>query len=308
MARKPRIEFSGAFYHVMCRGNRKEPIFSDSSDRERLMRKIGEYKRTYGFILYAFTLMRNHFHFLIETRAHPLSRIMQGLVQSYTQGFNRKYRTVGHVFQGRYKAIVCDRDAYLLNLVRYIHLNPVRAGIVQDPAEYRWSSHRIYLGLESSSLVDTSFVLSQFGTSVRKSVLAYKAFVAEWIDKESIDDFYSVTDQRFLGDEEFIEKAKHKTGEASAREDAVRKNRSLEEIASKVMDITGIPSDDLCGRSRNKDIVNARSLFVRLCLMHTEFKRKDIAKYLDRVPRIIPYFERRLNDDTFRALESTIKW
>ena len=142
MARKPRIEYSGAFYHVITRGNRKETIFFDAEDREKFLDKLLEYKKRYNFILYAYTLMNNHIHLLIETEETPLSKIMQGLLQSHAQWHNRKYKTVGHLFQGRYKAILCDRNEYLLVLVRYIHLNPVRAGIVKDPADYRWSSHR----------------------------------------------------------------------------------------------------------------------------------------------------------------------
>ena len=149
MARKPRVEYPGAFYHVMTRGNRKEAIFKDDKDRLRFLRKVLEYKERYGFILYAYILMKNHIHLLIETRDAALSKIMQGLLQSYTQWYNGKYRTVGHLFQGRYKSILCDKKVYLLNLIRYIHLNCVRAGLVRDPGEYKWSSHRIYLGRTS---------------------------------------------------------------------------------------------------------------------------------------------------------------
>ena len=109
MARKPRIEYPGAFYHVMTRGNRKEAIFKDDKDRLRFLQKLLEYKERYGFVLYGYTLLKNHIHLLIETRDAPLSRIMQGFLQSYTQWYNDKYRTVGHLFQGRYKAISCDK-------------------------------------------------------------------------------------------------------------------------------------------------------------------------------------------------------
>ena len=136
MTRKVRVEYPGAFYHVMTRGNRKEAIFKDDRDRLKFLQKLLEYKEKFGFVLYAYTLMKNHIHLLIETKDAPLSKIMQGLLQSYTQWYNGKYRTVGHLFQGRYKAILCDKKVYLLNLIRYIHLNCARAGIVKDPRDY----------------------------------------------------------------------------------------------------------------------------------------------------------------------------
>jgi len=136
MARKSRIEYPGAFYHVMTRGNRKQVVFKDDKDRLKFLRKLLEYKEKYGFALYAYILMKNHIHLLIETRDVPLSRIMQGLLQSYTQWYNGKYRTVGHLFQGRYKAILCDKKVYLLNLIRYIHLNCIRVGLVKEPSAY----------------------------------------------------------------------------------------------------------------------------------------------------------------------------
>ena len=109
MARKPRIEYPGAFYHVIARGNRKEPIFLNDEDRKNLLDRLKGYKNRYSFILYAYVLMDNHIHLLMETREIPLSKVMQGVLQSYTQWYNKKYQTVGHLFQGRYKAMLCDK-------------------------------------------------------------------------------------------------------------------------------------------------------------------------------------------------------
>ena len=136
MARKPGIEYPGAFYHVITQCNRNQVIFKDNEDRRVFLRKLLDYKEKYRFILYAYILTDNHIHLLIEVGKAPLSKIMQCLLQSYTQWYNSKYRTVVHLFQGRYKAIVCDKGRYLLNLIRYIHLNCVRAGTVSDPKDY----------------------------------------------------------------------------------------------------------------------------------------------------------------------------
>src|SRR5882724_3921209 len=119
MARKPRVEFDGALYHVIVRGNHRRDIFRDTTDRVTYLERIEHYRERYHCMVYAYVLMSNHVHLLIETGVVGLSKIMQGIQFSYTQKYNRRHRRVGHLFQGRYKAILCDRDAYLLELVRY---------------------------------------------------------------------------------------------------------------------------------------------------------------------------------------------
>jgi len=307
MARKPRIEYPGAFYHVMTRGNRRGAIFKDDKDRLRFLRKLLEYKKRYGFILYAYILMKNHIHLLIETRDAALSKIMQGLLQSYTQWYNGKYRTVGHLFQGRYKSILCDKKVYLLNLIRYIHLNCVRAGIVKDPGEYKWSSHRIYLGYEERKLIDTDFVLSQFSRNKREAVKMYKAFVLEWLGDSSRDEFYSVIDQRFLGEGDFVVEVKSRVGEELLVQDTI-KDKILDEIALGVEQVTGVGLDDLRGRSRGKEKVEARGLFVRLALLYSKSKRGEIASYLGRTSKMVCYLEKKIDDKKLRVMERILEW
>ena len=145
MARKPRIQYSGAFYHIIVRGNQRQNIFLEDADRLEYLERLKRYKKKCGFVLYAFVLMSNHVHLLLETPKDPIARIMQMLNFTYTQYFNKKYNKVGHLFQGRYKSYLCDKDNYLLGLVRYIHKNPVRAGLVENPDEYSWSSQGDYI-------------------------------------------------------------------------------------------------------------------------------------------------------------------
>jgi putative transposase len=159
MARKPRVEYAGAFYHVICRGNQRQVIFRGDADRKYYLELLEQYRERYRFKVYAYVLMSNHVHLLIETGRVALSKIMQGLQLKYTGYFNRKYKKVGHLFQGRYKAILCDRDAYLLELVRYLHLNPERMRATMDAGNYRWSSHRAYLGQDSLVKIETAAVL-----------------------------------------------------------------------------------------------------------------------------------------------------
>lgn len=136
MARKPRIEFPGGLYHIITRGNRRERVFLDDTDYKRYLDLLSRYHKRYNFLLYAYVLMLNHTHLLIEQNETPISKITQGINQSYTQYFSKRYQKVGHLFQGRYKALLCDKDGYLLAIIRYIHLNPVRARIVKMPGDY----------------------------------------------------------------------------------------------------------------------------------------------------------------------------
>jgi len=167
MARKPRIQFEGAFYHVITRGNQRQKIFKDEEDNRQYLETLAKYKDLYKYHLYAYVLMHNHVHLLIETGETPLSRILQGINQSYTAWFNKRYKTVGHLFQGRYKAILCDRDSYLLSLVKYIHLNPVRARLIKTPEEYPWSSHRVYIKPARKSIVDEEQEHRRIGAHLR---------------------------------------------------------------------------------------------------------------------------------------------
>jgi REP element-mobilizing transposase RayT len=175
MARKPRIEFEGALYHVITRGNQRQQIFKDTEDYNKYLKILGDYKARYDFLLYAYVLMGNHVHLLMETKVVSLSKILQGVNQSYTMYFNRRYATVGHLFQGRYKAMLCDKDSYLLSLIKYIHMNPVRAERAKSPEAYPWSSHGFYVGqARGRGIVDSELVLRIFSEDGRKARRAYR--------------------------------------------------------------------------------------------------------------------------------------
>lgn len=206
MARRPRVYYPGAFYHVIARGNRRQRIFEQEADFKIYLSYLSEYKNKYSFFLYAYALMRNHVHLLVEVQEVSLSKIMQVLQFRYTRYFNRRYGQVGHLFQGRYKAILCDRDAYLLELVRYIHLNPVRVGLVKLPEEYLWTSHLSYVGKRGDDIVDSKFVLSQFGKNRRDALRGYRKFILDGLDMGHQEKYYKVKDQRFLGEDKFVEK------------------------------------------------------------------------------------------------------
>jgi REP element-mobilizing transposase RayT len=194
MVRKPRIHFPGALYHVITRGNRRQGIFLDEKDLQRFLAYLSDCKKRFTFRLYAYALLKNHLHLLIEVEKTPLRRIMQTLLFAYASYFNKRHGEVGHLFQGRHKAILCDKDAYLLELVRYIHLNPVRAHMVKEPEGYEWTGHLGYLGRGTPALIDEGFVLDQFSRNRSLARRKYRQFVWEGISSGHDERYYRVKD------------------------------------------------------------------------------------------------------------------
>jgi putative transposase len=286
MARKPRVEFAGAFYHVICRGNQRQAIFRRDADRKYYLERLEQYRQRYGFKVYAYVLMSNHVHMLIETGRVPLSRIMQGLQLRYTGYFNKKYNKVGHLFQGRYKAILCDRDAYLLELVRYLHLNRQRMRSPIDAGNYRWSSHGAYLGRDSLVKVETATVLGEFARSLGKARLAYLKFIAEGKAAGHQPDYYDIRDQRFLGDERFVEAIEERV--EGDREIAIPTPRAkLPVLLSLVAKTYGATEKNLVQAGRQRKWVRARSMLVYLGREWGRVSVKELGKRLHRDPSII---------------------
>lgn len=206
MSRNPRIHAPGAIYHVIHRGNAGQDIFIDDKDRYRLYDIMQRSCERFQHRVLAFCLMTNHVHWAIQVGEKPLSRIMQSLSQRYTQWFNWRYKRSGHLFQGRYKAVMVDADAYMLELAAYIHLNPVRAHMADSPENYRWSSHRAYLGKENLVWLETAMILSQFSRKVGKARTMFKEYVEERIDDGRRREFHGERniDSRILGDDNFV--------------------------------------------------------------------------------------------------------
>lgn len=205
MARPLRIEFPGAIYHVTSRGNAQASIFLDDIDRSTFLAVLGLTMRRFNVICHAYCLMTNHFHLLLETPDANLSKAMRQLNSVYTQAFNRRHGRVGHVLQGRFKSIVVDRDAYLLELCRYIVLNPVRAGMVKEPGKYPWSSFRATAGLgKKPDFLAVDWILEQFGADRAQARKEYRLFVKAGLDAES--PWNDLKGQCLLGDDPFLEK------------------------------------------------------------------------------------------------------
>jgi REP element-mobilizing transposase RayT len=203
MARPLRIEFTGAVYHVTSRGNARQAIFIDDEDRGQFLDVLSTVVERFKWLCHAYCLMENHYHLLIETPNANLSKGMRELNGVYTQGFNQRHRRVGHLFQGRYKAILVEKDNHLLSLCRYVVLNPVRVGLIKRPEQWRWSSYRVTMGLvKRPSFLTIDWVLSQFGGRKKVAMEKYRRFVMEGIGKES--PWETLKGQIFWGTEEFI--------------------------------------------------------------------------------------------------------
>ena len=280
MARKPRVHFQGALYHVISRGNQRQDIFLDHKDLKTFLSYLVEYKIRYPFHLYAYSLMKNHLHLLLEVEEAPLSKIMQSLLFRYTRYFNKRYGKVGHLFQGRYKAILCDKDAYLLELVRYIHLNPVRAKVVTDPERYPWTGHLSYLGRVRDGFIEEDFVLAQFGGKKSLARRRYRQFVLEELHSNHQDKYYKVKDQRYLGDESFIDRIQI---EKRDRENVVY-DIPIEVIAQKVSQATGIPLNRLYSLTRDREGARGRSMVAYLARMVSGHMVTDVAQHFQRSP------------------------
>jgi len=205
MARPLRVEYPGAFYHVMNRGNAGEDIFKSDRDREKFQEYLAIAKERFSLIIHTYCLMTNHYHLLVETAEPNLSRAIQWLNVSYATYFNKKRQRKGHLFQGRFKSILVDADEYLTSLSRYIHLNPVRAKIAETASDYRWSSYAAFIGkVGSPKWLETGYTLSNFGKQKKRAIQNYKAFVEE-IEWQAVENpEKDLVGGFILGDNDFI--------------------------------------------------------------------------------------------------------
>jgi REP-associated tyrosine transposase len=303
MARRPRIEYRGALYHVIARGNQRQRIFVDDSDRRHYLDLLLALKKTCFFRLYAYVLMHNHVHMLLETGTIPLSRIMQRLTGGYTQYFNRKHGLSGHLFQGRYKAILCAKDSYLLELSRYIHLNPVRVKTVRDPAKYRWSSYSTYLGNNKAQdeFVDVEPVLAYFGLNDGRS--EYRKFVLQGIEEGHRAEYYEAAEGRILGDEKFVEEIKTKSGEKEKPRLTIKPQEFVEQVCKAL----GKKPQEVIGAAKNRERVRIRQILSYIGRNYTDLQVKTLAATLKVDPtcvsRCVAIVERQLEQDKMLRAE-----
>ncbi len=269
MTRPPRVHFEGAFYHITARGNNKEAVFFDDQDREKYLFFLKRYKSRSDFRLHAYALLPNHVHLLVETGKDPISKIMQALHTSYTMYFNIKYGRVGHLFQGRFNSLLCDRDAYLLELIRYIHLNPIRAGLAKNLKDYKWTSHAEYLG--KRRLIDSEMVLEMLG-----GTQGYMEFLRVAINRPDCVSFPDIKKQIFIGDPSFIEAARSQSNQLEVITKPVV-STCLPKVVSEVADFFDLSTEDILGKRKTQDISLARNIAIYLIRVSYKAGLKETA-------------------------------
>ncbi len=228
MSRPLRLEFQGAVYHVFSRGNERKAIFRSHTDYELFLDILRDCALTLNVLVHAYCLMPNHFHLLVETQDANLSYVMKRLLGLYTVRFNRKHKRVGHLFQGRYKAHLVDKDSYFLQVSRYIHLNPVKAKLARHPEDHDYSSMRYYLRGKAPDFLHKEFTLASF-----QSPASYRAFVLEGLSDPQ-DIFKNALGGAILGNENFLAKIKARISKKEQR-DFQGKNRIFQKPLSDVV-------------------------------------------------------------------------
>ena len=246
MGRPLRIEYSGAHYHVTSRGNEQKDVFKSQKDRERFLSYLESAVLRYGAVIHAYCLMSNHYHLLVETPSGNLSQIMKHINGAYTNYFNVKRKRAGHLFQGRYKAILIEADEYAKELSRYIHLNPVRVGMVSRPEDYQWSSYRDYIGQRKTpDWLKREFIIGYFGRSISEAQDKYRTFVEDMLEHEYESPLNASIASTILGSDEFVKEITeiHVEGKPHDRDlPAIRElsNRpSMEKIIQAVHKVLG---------------------------------------------------------------------
>ena len=306
MPRQPRLDAPGALHHVMGRGIERTNIFRTDRDREDFLNRLANQCMDGNLIVYAWCLLSNHFHLLVRTGREPISRSMKKLLTGYVVNFNLRHKRSGHLFQNRYKSIICEEDPYLLELTRYIHLNPVRAGMVGGVEElntYRWAGHSVIIGRVKRKWQDIDTVLSYFGKG-RKAIEKYEEFVREGVSQgrrpelvgggliRSLGGWSQVlslkrkgikvaSDERILGSEGFIERL---LSEAEEREkETLRLSRrvpNLATLARRIVKGEGIEESELRSGMRKKRVVKVRRMLCQLAVGKMGYPGAEVARFL----------------------------
>jgi putative transposase len=306
MPRQPRLDTPGALHHVMGRGIERTRIFRTDQDRGDFLERLLELSMNKDLTVYAWALMPNHFHLLVRTGRQPISRSMRKLLTGYVVNFNLRHNRYGHLFQNRYKSVICEDDPYLLELTRYIHLNPLRAGMVgnlKQLSQYRWAGHSAIMGRFRRDWQDTGTILAYFGKG-RKAIEKYEQYVREGISEgkrpelvgggliRSLGGWSQVlsfrrkgmkvaSDERVLGGDEFIQRL---LTEADKREKETlrlfRKVPDLPTLVGAIVKGEGVVELELRSGIRKKEVVRARRLFCQLAVGKMGYPGAEVARFL----------------------------
>ncbi|MCX6986057.1 MAG: transposase, partial [Lentisphaerae bacterium] len=287
MPRHARIDAPGALHHIIVRGIERSNIFRDDIDRENFLERLGDLVMQTRTICYAWALIPNHFHLLLKTGNVPIATLMRRLLTGHAAGFNRRHRRSGHVFQNRYKSILCQEDVYLKELVRYIHLNPLRAGLVKDLDEldnFRFAGHGAIMGKNPNEWQSIDQTLAFFGEEAFRARLNYREFMCKgvgqgyrpeliggglirsaggWTEVRAMRKTGNLNkgDERILGSADFVETVLADAKESMQRGYAWKaKGVSLDHLILIVSDLMTLHPQELIGPTKARNIVKARKL------------------------------------------------
>jgi len=309
MPRRPRLDAPGYLHHIIVRGIEKREIFRDERDRENFLTRLGEVLKDGEAKCFAWSLMPNHVHILIRTATTPLPRMMRRLLTGYAVSFNLRHKRAGHLFQNRYKSIVCEEDSYLLELVRYIHLNPIRAGLVKQMDEldrYRWCGHSVLMGYQKRDWNATEEVFSCFGRKMSYARSKYRQFVAEGISfgrreeltgggnkgrGEKINrEIFVRSDPRVLGSEKFVEMLLAGDDMTMRERNVLRRKKvGLETFLVLVSKEFGLTEGELVGGGRRRRVSEARSVFCHLATRMLGATGRQLSEILQITPAAVLY-------------------
>ncbi len=307
MPRHKRLQIPGAVYHVITRGIERREIFKDDIDRKEFIRRFSEILKNNGSKCYAWVLMPNHFHLLIRTGIKPLSDLMRKLLTGYALYFNLRHKRSGYLYQSRYKSILCQEEVYLLELLRYIHLNPLRGGLVKSIDElnqYKWSGYPVLVGAAKNEWQSTEEILERFGKIKTKAIIKYIQFMKDGQSIGKRDDLtggglvrsaggwegvlrlkrnkeYWRGDERILGDGDFVtDVLKLSEEEINRKEKLKRVGWNLEKVVEKVCELLSIEKEQIQKRSRLNKISQARELLTYWGNKELDITGKELSKYL----------------------------
>ena len=278
MPRKPRLHVPGGAYHVILRGNNREPLFFCRRDRDEWSELLAESLQRYGCSLHAYCWMTNHVHLLVQVAERPLGQMVQWAASQYARSLNKRKRRTGHLFERRYRALLVDVDEYLISLVKYIHLNPVAAGIVTIPGEFEFSSHRAYLGQCSNSWLTTDWVLSFLSPRRERAIEMYSRLFDEQAPHSTHLDVEAGTrlDNRILGQDSFVDDVIQRTV------DTASVLRSLGEIIDEYCLRYGIEEAELASTSRIRRNAKIRAEIAITATSEGICTLADVARRFDR--------------------------
>jgi putative transposase len=308
MPRQARLDAPGLLHHIIIRGIERREIFADAADYEDFLDRLAKLLPETQTACYAWALMPNHAHFLFCTGKLPIATLMRRLLTGYAVNFNRRYKRYGQLFQNRYKSIICQQDAYLTELVRYIHLNPLRACIVQSVDqlnEYAYCGHSALMGVKERPWQDADYALRYFGGTVKSAREIYLKYLEEGISRGRRDDLtggglvrslggwsevkkhrgrmndHTMSDERILGDGSFVDSIIVRAGEViDRRHELKRCGYDLDRIAGRVADILNMKKEDVFARGSQATRVKARSMLCYWAVREAGMSIRSLAKQL----------------------------